>query len=176
MHSGTAASRGNVEKFFSRFMRVQTLLPPDLRGWLPRDHMVDFIMVAVKAFDLRSARVNLNGTGSAQYPPSMILGLLIYCYTTGTFSSCRIETLTYENLAVRFLCADTHPDHDSMYKFRRENKELLSLCFHQVLELAANAQVLKVGGITVAIDGTKILADADSTTLGDGRALVLDPT
>ena len=63
-------------------------------------------------------------------------------------------------MAIRFLCADTHPDHDSICKFRRENKELLSSCFHQVLELAANAQVLKVGNITVAIDGTKILANA----------------
>lgn len=122
--------------------------------------MVHFIMDALKALDLSTARVNVNGTGSAQYPPSMMLGLLIYNYATGTFSSRRIETLTYENVAVRFLCADTHPDHDSICKFRRENKELLSSCFHQVLELAANAQVLKVGNITVAIDGTKILANA----------------
>lgn len=90
----------------------------------------------------------------------MMLGWLIYCYSTGTFTSRRIETLIYENVAVRFLCADTHPDHDSICKFRRENKELLSSCFHQVLELAANAQVLKVGNITVAIDGTKIPANA----------------
>jgi len=147
-------------KFVSIDHDSPLLLPPDLRDWLPDDHMVHFIMDAVTALDLRSARVNVNGTGSAQYPPSMMLGLLIYCYSTGSFSSRRIETLTYENVAVRFLCADTHPDHDSICKFRRDNKELLGSCFHQVLELAANAQVLKVGNITVAIDGTKILANA----------------
>ena len=136
------------------------LLPPDLRDWLPPDHMVHFIMDAVGALDLSLARVNERGTGSAQYPPSMMLGLLIYCYATGTFSSRRIETLTYENVAVRYLCADTHPDHDSICKFRRENKELLSGCFHQVLELAANAKVLQVGGITVSVDGTKLMANA----------------
>ena len=62
--------------------------------------------------------------------------------------------------AVRYLCADTHPDHDSICKFRRENRELLSSCFHQVLELAACAAVLKVGDLTVSVDGTKILANA----------------
>lgn len=147
-------------KFVSIDHDSPLLIPPDLRDWLPNEHMVHFIMDAIKALDLSSARINIHGTGSAQYPPSMMLGLLIYSYSTGTFSSRRIETLTYENVAVRFLCADTHPDHDSICKFRRENKELLSSCFHQVLELAANAQVLKVGDITVAIDGTKILAKA----------------
>lgn len=136
------------------------LLPPDLRDWVGPDHMVHFIMDAVDALDLSSARVNERGTGSAQYPPSMMLALLIYCYATGTFSSRRIEALTYENVAVRYLSADSHPDHDSICKFRRENKELLSSCFHQVLELAASAQVLKVGDLTVAVDGTKILANA----------------
>lgn len=147
-------------KFVSVDHDSPLLLPPDLRDWLPSDHMVHFIMDAVNALDLHSARVNHKGTGSAQYPPSMMLGLLIYCYATGTFSSRRIETLTHENVAVRFLCADTHPDHDSICKFRRNNKELLGSCFHQVLELAGSAEVFKIGDITVAIDGTKILANA----------------
>lgn len=136
------------------------LLAPDLRDWVPGDHMVHFIMEAVEELDLRTARVNHRGTGDAQYPPSMMMGLLIYSYATGTFSSRRIETLTHENVAVRYLCADTHPDHDSICKFRRENKELLSSCFHQVLELAAGAGVFRVGDLTVATDGTKLLANA----------------
>jgi transposase len=90
------------------------LLPPDLRDWVAPDHMVHFVMDAVDALDLGKAKVNHRGTGDAQYPPSMMLGLLVYCYATGTFSSRRIETLTYENVAVRLLCADTHPDHDSI--------------------------------------------------------------
>lgn len=148
----------------ARFVNIDhdtpLLLPPDLRDWVSEDHMVHFIMDAVKALDLSQARTNQRGTGHAQYPPSMMLGLLIYSYSTGTFASRRIETLTYENVAVRFLTGDTHPDHDSICKFRRENKDLLSGAFHQVLELAARAKVLQVGDITVAIDGTKILANA----------------
>ena len=153
-----------MEEMSVRFVNIDhdtpLLLPPDLRDWVSEDHMVHFIMDAVKALDLSRARTNQRGTGHAQYPPSMMLGLLIYCYATGTFASRRIETLTYENVAVRFLTGDTHPDHDSICKFRRENKDLLSAAFHQVLELAARARVLQVGDITVAIDGTKILANA----------------
>ena len=153
-----------MEEISVRFVNIDhgtpMLLPPDLRDWVSPDHMVHFIMDAVVALDLSRARTNQRGTGSAQYPPSMMLGLLIYCYATGTFSSRRIETLTHENVAVRYLTGDTHPDHDSVCKFRRENKDLLSHAFHQVLELAARARVLQVGDITVAIDGTKILANA----------------
>lgn len=101
----------------ARFVNIDhdtpMLLPPDLRDWVSPNPMVHFIMDAVKALDLSLARTNQRGTGHAQYPPSMMLGLLIYCYATGTFSSRRIETLTFENVAVRFLTGDTHPDHDS---------------------------------------------------------------
>jgi len=65
-----------------------------------------------------------------------------------------------DHMAVRVLCADTHPDHDTICSFRRRNKELLESAFVQVLELAARCEVLKVGSITVAIDGTKVLANA----------------
>lgn len=148
----------------ARFVQIDhdtpLLLPPDLRDWISKDHMVHFIMDAVAALDLTTAKINERGTGSAQYPPATMLALLIYCYATGTFSSRRIETLTYENVAVRYLCADTHPDHDSICKFRRENKALLSSCFHQILELATLANILKVGQLTVSGDGSKIFANA----------------
>ena len=148
----------------ARFVNVDhdtpLLLPPDLRDWVPADHLVHFVMDAVGLLDLREARVNLRGSGSAQYPPSMMLSLLIYSYATGTFSSRKIERATYENVAVRYLCGDTHPDHDSICKFRRENEALLECSFHQVLECAARAEVFKVGDITVAVDGTKIMANA----------------
>lgn len=148
------------------------LLPPDLRQWVPEDHLVHFIMEAVDLLDLSAARVNHRGTGSEQYPPSMMLGLLIYCYATGTFSSRRIERLTHENVAVRLLCADRHPDHDSICTFRRENRALLESSFHQVLECAAHLRVLRVGEVTLALDGTKILASASKhSAVSHGHAL-----
>ncbi len=160
----------------ARFITVDhdtaLLLPPDLRDWVPEDHMVNFVMDAAKLLNLDKARVNERGTGDAQYPPSMMLGLLIYCYATGTFSSRKIERLTYDSVAVRYLCADTHPDHDSICKFRRENKALLESSFHQVLECAARAKILKVGEITLAADGTKILAHASKhSAVSHGHAV-----
>jgi len=61
---------------------------------------------------------------------------------------------------VRLLTADTHPDHDTICTFRRENPALLTECFVQVLQLAQQLKVLQVGQITVAVDGTKVLANA----------------
>jgi len=136
------------------------LLPPDLRDWVPGNHLVHFLLEAVEQLDVRTARINEQGSGSDQYPPAMMLGLLIYSYATGVFSSRRIEQSTYDSVAVRLLCADTHPDHDTICAFRRSNRELLSGGFAQVLELAARCRVLQVGEITVAIDGTKVLANA----------------
>lgn len=148
----------------ARFVNVDhdtpLLLPVDVREWVPSDHLVHFVMDAVEQLDVRVAKVNERGTGNRQYPPSMLLGALIYSYATGVFSSRAIERSTYENVAMRLLCADTHPDHDTLCKFRRENAALLRTSFAQVLELAAGCGVLKVGGITVAIDGTKVLASA----------------
>jgi hypothetical protein len=89
-----------------------------------------------------------------------MLALLSYSYATGTFASRRIEQSTFDNVAVRYLCGDTHPDHDTICAFRGENRALLASAFAQILELAARSGQLRVGDLTVAIDGTKILASA----------------
>ena len=88
----------------------------------------------------------------------MKLGLLIYSYATGTFSSRAMERASYDSMAVRYLCANHHPDHDTIAKFRRENAALLKACFVRVLELAREVGLLKLG--TASVDGTKIAAQA----------------
>ena len=110
------------------------LLPPDLRDWVPEDHLVHFIMDAVSELDLRGARVNERGSGDEQYPPRMLLGLLIYRYATGIFSSRQIERATHGNVAVRLLCADPHPDHDTIGTFRKAHRSLLAASFALVVE------------------------------------------
>ena len=147
-------------RFVSIDRDTPLLLPPNLRDWVPADHLVHFVIDAVEALDVRQVKVNTRGTGSEQYPPSMLLGLLIYSYATGLFSSRRIEQSTYDSVPVRLLTGDTHPDHDTLCSFRRENPGLLSESFVKVLELAQQLKVLKFGQITVAVDGTKILANA----------------
>jgi len=134
------------------------LLPPDLRDWVPPDDMVHFVIEAVGGVWPGTLKVNTRGTGSEQYPPKMMLALLIYCYANGIFSSRRIERATYRDIAVRYLTGDTHPDHDTLCTFRRENFDAIAETFLHVLNLAREMGVLKVG--TVAVDGTHIAANA----------------
>jgi transposase len=124
---------------------------------------------AVESLPLQKFRLNHRGSGSEQYPPKMMLSLLIYCYATGTFSSRAIEELTHSHISVRYLCANTHPDHDTINRFRKDNKALLEETFVKVLELARELKIAKVG--TVAIDGTKVSANASKhSAVSYGRA------
>ena len=134
------------------------LLPPDLRDWIPHDDMVHFIIEAVEGMRLTTLGVNRTGSGSAQYPPKMMLTLLIYCYANGVFSSRRIERATHRDIAVRYLTGDTHPDHDTICSFRRNNAQAVREAFLQILLLAKQMGVLKVGAVSV--DGTHIQANA----------------
>lgn len=134
------------------------LLPPDLRDWVREDDLVHFIIDALAVLDVSAARLNQRGTGDEQYPPGMMLGLLIYCYAQGIFSSRQIERATHQNVAVRYLAGNTHPDHDTVAKFRRENAVLIRSAFVQLLRLAQASGLLRLGA--VALDGTKIGAVA----------------
>ena len=97
------------------------LLPPDLRDWVAEDDLVHFVIGAVARLPLSAFAVNHNGGGDEQFPPQMMLGLLIYSYASGLFGSRRIERATYRDVAVRSLCADEHPGHDTICSFRRKN-------------------------------------------------------
>jgi outer membrane murein-binding lipoprotein Lpp len=88
----------------------------------------------------------------------MMLGLIIYCYAQGIFSSRQIERATHQNISVRYLTGNTHPDHDTVAKFRRENAALIRSAFVQLLRLAQGTGLLRLGAI--ALDGTKIAAAA----------------
>jgi transposase len=109
--------------------------------------------VAIGTFD-----VNERGTGSAQYHPRMMLALLIYCYANGIFSSRRIERATFRDIGVRLVAANQHPDHDTIATFRRRNFEAVAASFLQVLLLAKELKLVKVG--VVSVDGSKVDAKA----------------
>ena len=136
------------------------LLPPSLQDWLPEGHLVHFIVETVALLPLHGFQVNTRGTGDAQFPPTMMLSLLIYSYAVGRMSSRQIEKATYEDVASRYICGgDAHPDHDTICTFRRQNAALFQESFVKVLEYAREMGVLaKRGGVSV--DGTKIGANA----------------
>ncbi len=98
------------------------------------------------------------GSGSASYHPAVLLSLLVYGYATGVFSSRKLERATYDSVAFRFIAANDHPDHDTIATFRRRFLKEIAALFVEVLKLAREMGVLKMG--TVALDGTKIHANA----------------
>ena len=120
--------------------------------------MARFVVDAVSVVEEDCCKINWRGSGSEQYPPHMMMALLIYCYANGLFSSRRIERATYRDIAVRYITGDTHPDHDTIASFRRENGALFKLCFTKVLGMAREMKIRKIGD--VAIDGSKLEANA----------------
>ncbi|MDO5712729.1 MAG: transposase [Micrococcales bacterium] len=136
------------------------LLPPDMREWLPADHLVWFLLDTVDAVDTgafdRCRR--LGGAGAPGYDPTMLLGLLMYAYCRGVRSSRQIERLCGTDVAFRVLCAQDVPDHCTIARFRADCQDAFAGLFTQVLLVAAHAGLARFG--TVAIDGTKIAANA----------------
>jgi transposase len=144
---------------FIPFSRDQAfLLPPDAKDWLPSDDVAHFVVAAVDRVPLGAFAVRPIPGGRAQYHPRLLLALLIYCYANGIFSSRRIERATHRDLGVRYVAANLHPDHDTIAAFRRGNRAAFEAAFLQVLLLARESGLLRLG--TVAIDGTKLDADA----------------
>ena len=136
------------------------LMPPDMREWLPGDHVVWFLLETVEALDTSAFHVGrcVGGAGAAGYDPDMLLALLIYAYCQGVRSSRQIERRCLTDVAFRVLCAQDGPDHATIARFRAEHQDAFEVLFTQMLEVAATAGLARLG--TVAIDGTKIPANA----------------
>src|SRR3954462_14315438 len=134
------------------------LLPPSVDEWLPEKHLARFVVEVIDGLDLRVMRGSYRGSGSASYHPSLLLGILVYGYATGVFSSRTLERASYDSVAFRFIAANQHPDHDTIAAFRRRFLQEIEGLFVQVLAVAREMGVLRMG--TVALDGTKIHANA----------------
>ena len=134
------------------------LMPPSVDEWLPERHLARFVVEVIAGLDLRAMTGSYRGSGEASYHPELLLGLIIYSYATGVFSSRKLERATYGSVAFRFIAANEHPDHDTIAAFRRRFLKQIETLFVQVLALAREMGVLNMG--TVALDGTKIHANA----------------
>ena len=148
-----------IDEQFPRFDReTRFLLPPSLDEWLPEQHLARFVVEVIDGLDLSAMVKSYRGTGSAGYHPALLLGLLVYGYATGVFSSRKLERATYDSVAFRFIAVNQHPDDDTIATFRRRLLKDIEALFVRVLELAREMGLLKLG--TVALDGTKIHANA----------------
>lgn len=136
------------------------LLPPSVDELLPEGHLARFVVDVVDKLDLSPimAKYERAGRGSTPYHPAMMVALLFFGYATGTMSSRRIERACHEHIAFRYIAAGAYPDHGTICEFRRRHLKELSALFVQVLVMAREVGVLKVGSI--AIDGTKVKANA----------------
>src|ERR1700723_1932176 len=134
------------------------LLPPSVDEWLPEKHLARFIVDVIDGLDLGRMSRAYRGTGSASYHPRTLLSILVYGYATGVFSSRKLERATYDSVAFRFLAGNEHPDHDTIANFRRRFLKDIEKLFVDVLKLAREMGVLKMG--TIGLDGTKIHANA----------------
>jgi transposase len=159
-----------------RFLTVDRstdyLLPPSVEEWLPAGHLARFVVEIVERLDLSALERAYAGRGSDAHHPAVLLGLLIYGYSTGVYSSRAIERATHDSVAFRYIAANTHPDHDTINSFRERFLTPIEALFVQVLEIATEMKLLNLGHIS--LDGTKIKANASRhSALSYGHAKAL---
>jgi len=146
----------------SRFITVDRttpyLLPPSIDEWLPESHLARFVADVVAQLDTSAIENSYSGRGSNAWPPKLMISLLFYGYATGVFSSRKLERATHDSVAFRYLCANHHPDHDSIATFRRRFLSELEALFVQILHVGREMELLKLGN--VSLDGTKVKANA----------------
>ena len=135
------------------------LLPPALADWVPEDHLARFVRDVVETLNLTAIEATYTEErGYPPYHPRMMVGVLLYAYATGTYSSRKIARRLVEDVAVRFLAAGNQPDFRTLSDFRKRHSAALAALFTQVLRLCRRAGLVKLG--QVAIDGTRLKANA----------------
>jgi len=100
------------------------LMPPSVDEWLPERHLARFVVEVTAGLDLRAMTGSYRGSGEASYRPQLLLGVIVYGYATGVFSSRKLERATDDSVAFRFIAANEHPDHDTIAAFRRRSRSL----------------------------------------------------
>ena len=146
-----------TQKFIPTNREQLLLFPPSIQDWVPEDHLARFVVEIVSQLNLQPLAETYEGKGLSAYHPEILLSLLFYGYATGVFSSRKIEKATYDSVAFRFISANTHPDHDTIATFRKRFLGQLKPLFVQILLLAREMGLLKIGKIS--LDGTKIKAN-----------------
>jgi transposase len=136
------------------------LLPPDLRDWLPADHLAWFVRDVVDQLDLGPflCAYRADGHGHPAYHPKTLLGVLLYAYAIGVRSSRQIQQRCIEDLAFRILAGNQLPDHVTIARFRVRHQQALAGFLVESLRLCAATGMVRLG--VVALDGTKVAANA----------------
>ena len=147
-----------MKKFIGADREQRMLMPYDLGDWLPENHLARFVVDVVDKLDMKGIYNQYKGVGSTAYDPRMLLSLLFYGYSTGVFSSRKIESSTYDSVAFRFVSGNHHPDHDTISEFRKRFLGQIRVWFKEILLIGKELGLVKLGNIY--IDGTKVQANA----------------
>ena len=136
------------------------LLPPDVRDWLPADHLAWFVIDAVREMDLSAlyAAYRADGHGRAAYEPSVMVALILYAFSTDVRSSRRIECHCRQDVAYRVITGNLVPDHATIARFIDRHQQALGELFTEGLKLCEKAGLVESG--VVSIDGTRIAGNA----------------
>lgn len=147
-------------------------MPPSLAEWLSEDHLAWFVLDVVAELDLSGFYGSLrpDGRGGASYDPKVMLGILLYAYCVGERSSRRVERRLCEDVAFRVIAANQHPDHATLARFRSRHRDAIGEVLSQVLGLCVAEGLVQAQ--VVAIDGTKVEADASQWSSRTRRQLV----
>lgn len=148
------------------------LLPPSPRDWLPEGHLAFFISETVDSLDLSVLYERYEGDGRRNQPfdPQMMVKVLVYAYATGTFSSRRIARRLEEDVAYRVLAAGNFPSHRTLCDFRQQHLQTFGQLFVQVVQIAREAGLVRLG--TLVVDGSKVKANASKhKAMSYGRML-----
>lgn len=149
-----------AQRFLDVDRATPYLLPPSVDEWVEAKHLARFVVDVVDQLDLSALERRYSGRGKKAYHPSLLVAVLFYGYATGVYSSRALERASYDSMAFRFICANLHPDHDTLAEFRKSFLKELSALFVQILGVAQQMGMLKLG--RVALDGTKIKANASA--------------
>ena len=149
-----------AQNFIAADREQVLLLPPDLREWLPADHLARFVIDAVEELDLGAfyAAYRRDGWGRPAYDPALMVALMLYAYAKGVRSAREIERRCVEDVAFRVIAANLAPDHATIARFRAAHERALGELFGQILGLCARAGLVRAG--VVALDSTKVHANA----------------
>ena len=144
------------------------LVPPSVKDELGEDHLCFFIHRAVEHMDLKSFEQVYGEEGGALYCPALMLKVWLYGYALGITSAQRLEQRIREDLGLRYLAGGARPDNWALSAFRRRHARGLNDVFTQVLEMARQMKLGRLGQGGDRLDADSCGGFAEPA--GDGRA------
>ena len=146
------------------------LLPPSLEELIAQSHPARIAHEVIEKIDLESLLKKFKGGGDTSYHPKMLLKVLIFSYLNNIYSSRKIESALKENIPFMWLAGMSHPDHNTINRFRSDRlKDLLKQVFKQIVLLLSEAGLVDLK--EAYIDGTKIEANANRYTFVWGNSI-----